>query len=145
MTEPRDVTASRAWEPGLRSISEPGVPLFMNVTLTINPERLEQFLAALRGVLPAARAEPTCIYLHAGQSVTESNVFIRSEGWSDLVEYRDVILHSPTSRPISRSARAPTPSRASHSRLSRSRRTPDRRVAGCPPHSPRNDDVRSPW
>jgi hypothetical protein len=39
MTEPDDVTASRAWEPGLRSISEPGVPLFMNVTLTINPER----------------------------------------------------------------------------------------------------------
>jgi quinol monooxygenase YgiN len=95
MTEPHDVTASRAWEPGLRSISEPGVPVFMNVTLTINPERLEQFLAALRGVLPAARAEPTCIYLHAGQSVTESNVFILSEGWRDLVEYRDVILHKP--------------------------------------------------
>jgi hypothetical protein len=63
MTEPGVVTASRAWEPGLRSISQPGVPLFMNVTLTINPERLEQFLVTLRDVLPAARAEPTCIYL----------------------------------------------------------------------------------
>ena len=64
MTEPHDATASRAWEPGLRSISEPGVPLFMNVTLTINPERLEQFLAALRGVLPAAgpsRPASTCM------------------------------------------------------------------------------------
>lgn len=95
MTEPDDVTASWAWEPGLRAIIEPGMPLFMNVTLTINPERLEQFLAAFRDVLPAARAEPTCIYLHAGQSVTDSNVFILSEGWSDLVEYRDVILHKP--------------------------------------------------
>jgi len=95
MTEPDDVTASRAWEPGLRSISQPGVPLFMNVTLTINPERLEQFVAALRDVLPAARAEPACIYLHAGQSVTEPNVFILSEGWRDLVEYRDVILRKP--------------------------------------------------
>jgi quinol monooxygenase YgiN len=56
---------------------------------------MEQFLAALRGVLPAARAEPTCIYLYAGQSVTDSNVFILSEGWGDLVEYRDVILHKP--------------------------------------------------
>jgi quinol monooxygenase YgiN len=83
------------WEPGLRAISRPGVPLFMNVTLTIKPERLEQFLAALRDVLPAALAEPACIYLHAGQSVTESNVFILSEGWRDLVEYRDVILQKP--------------------------------------------------
>ena len=95
MTEPGDVTASRAWGPGLRSVREPGVPLLMNVTLTINPERLEQFLAALRAVLPAARAEPTCIYLHASHSVTDSNVFILSEGWSDLVEYRDVILRKP--------------------------------------------------
>ena len=95
MTEPDDITASRAWEPGLRSISQPGVPLFMNVTLTISPQRLEQFLAALRDVLPAARAEPTCIYVHAGRSVTDPNVFILSEGWRDLVEYRDVILQKP--------------------------------------------------
>lgn len=73
----------------------PAYPPFMNVTLTIKPERLEQFLAALRDVLPAARAEPACIYLHAGQSVTESNVFVLSEGWRDLVEYRDVILQKP--------------------------------------------------
>lgn len=95
MTEPDDVTVSRPWEKDLRSISQPGVPLFMSVTLTINPERLEQFLAALRDVLPAARAEPTCIYLHAGRSVTEPNIFILSEGWRDLVEYRDVILQKP--------------------------------------------------
>lgn len=67
----------------------------MNVTLTIDPERVEQFLAALRDVLPAARAEPTCIYLHVGRTVADPNVFILSEGWRDLVEYRDVILHKP--------------------------------------------------
>lgn len=68
MTEPDDVTPSRAWEPGLRAISRPGVPLFMNVTLTINPERLEQFLAALRDVLPTARpSRPASTCMPAGQ------------------------------------------------------------------------------
>lgn len=33
-----------------RDDDEPGVPLFMNVTLTIDPERVDQFLAALREV-----------------------------------------------------------------------------------------------
>jgi hypothetical protein len=27
--------------------------------------------------------------------VTDSNVFILSDGWGDLGEYRDVILHKP--------------------------------------------------
>jgi quinol monooxygenase YgiN len=106
---------------------------------------MEQFLAALRGVLPAARAEPTCIYLYAGQSVTDSNVFILSDGWGDLGEYRDVILHKPYFQAYLRiRERAPTPSLASHSRLSRSRRILDRRAAGRPPDSPRNDGVASP-
>lgn len=36
-----------------------------------------------------------CMYLHVGRSVTEPSVFILSEGWRDLVEYRDVILQKP--------------------------------------------------
>lgn len=67
----------------------------MNVTLTIKPERREPFLAALRDVLPAARAEPACIYPHVGESATGPNVFVLSEGWRDLVEYRDVVLRKP--------------------------------------------------
>lgn len=67
----------------------------MNVTLTIRPELRESFLDALRDVLPAARAEPSCIYLNVGQAVSEPDVFILSEGWRDLAEYRDVVLRKP--------------------------------------------------
>jgi quinol monooxygenase YgiN len=83
--------------PGVRdsdpfTSTEPGIPLYMNVTLTIKPERLGEYLAALREALPAARAEPNCIYLHVGQSITEPGVFVLSEAWKDRVEYRDTIL-----------------------------------------------------
>lgn len=86
--------------PGVRdtdllTTTEPGIPLFMNVTLTIKAERVAEYLAALREVLPAARAEPGCIYLHVGQSMTELGVFVLSEGWKDRVEYRDTILRKP--------------------------------------------------
>lgn len=67
----------------------------MGVTLTIKPERREEFLAALREVLPSARAEESCVYLHVGESVAEPGVFVLSEGWKDLVEYRDVIPRKP--------------------------------------------------
>lgn len=46
-------------------------------------------------MLPAARAEPNRIYLHVGQSMTDPNVFVLSEGWHDLAEYRDVVLRKP--------------------------------------------------
>ncbi len=46
-------------------------------------------------MLPAARAVPNCIYLHVGQSMTEPDVFILSEGWHDLAEYRDIVLSKP--------------------------------------------------
>lgn len=95
MKDGNDVTAPAPRESGLRTITEPKVPLFMNVTLTIKPECLEEYLAALREVLPAARAEPSCVYLHVGQSVTEPGVFVLSEGWKDLAEYRDTILRKP--------------------------------------------------
>lgn len=77
------------------TITQPGVPLFMSVTLTIKPERRESFLAALNEVLPPARSEPACVFLHVGQSVTDPDVFLLSEGWRDLVEYRDVVLRQP--------------------------------------------------
>ena len=69
-----------------------GVPLFMNNTLTITRDRREEFVTALREVLPLARAEQCCLYLHVGQDMTDSSTFVLPEGWSDLVEYRDVIL-----------------------------------------------------
>ena len=95
MNEGDDVTARDEREPNLWTLTEPGIPLFINVTLTIKPERLEEYLAALREVLPVAQAEPDCIYLHAGQSMTEPGVFVLSEGWKDLVAYRDKILQKP--------------------------------------------------
>jgi quinol monooxygenase YgiN len=67
----------------------------MNVTLTIKPECREEFLAALREVLPAVRAEESCLYLHVGESAAEPDVFVVSEGWKNLVEYRDVIPRKP--------------------------------------------------
>lgn len=76
----------------LWTTSTPGVPLFMNNTLTIAPERLEEFETALREVLPRARAEQCCLYLHAGQDVTDPTIIVLSEGWSDLREYRDVVM-----------------------------------------------------
>jgi len=95
MNKDDDVVAPEDQALNLWTITEPGIPLFINVTLTIKPERLEEYLSALREVLPAARAEPDCIYLHVGQSMNEPGVFVLSEGWRDLVEYRDKILQKP--------------------------------------------------
>ncbi len=39
-------------------------PFTMSVTLTIQPERREEFLGALDAVLGPARAEPGCVFLH---------------------------------------------------------------------------------
>ena len=92
MNESDDVTTPGARESDPSTVTQPGVKLFMNNTLTIKPERREKFMAALREVLPAARAEPSCLYLRVGESTAEPGVFVLSEGWKDLVEYRDVML-----------------------------------------------------
>ena len=68
-------------------------PFGTNVTLTIRPERREEFLDAMREVLPHARGEEACVYLHVGQSREDPNVFINSEVWRDLDEYMDEILN----------------------------------------------------
>ncbi len=76
----------------LWTIQERGIPLFMNNTLTIEPDKLDEYVSALREVLPHARAEAGCLYLQVGSLTREPNVFVLSEGWRDLVEYRDEIL-----------------------------------------------------
>lgn len=95
MTEPVDASRLKEQEAALWEITEPGIPLYMNVTLTIEPEHLESYIAALNEVLPLARAEPTCLYLNVGRSMIDPNVFILSEGWRDLVEYRDTVRQRP--------------------------------------------------
>lgn len=95
MNESNHVTTARERESEFQTITEPGIPLVMNVTLTIKGERREEFLAALREVLPRARAEESCVYLHAGESAAEPGVFVLSEAWTDLVEYRDVVHRKP--------------------------------------------------
>jgi len=95
MTEPVDVSRLKDQETALWEITEPGIPLYMNVTLTIEPEHLESYVAALREVLPLTRAEPTCLYLNVGRSMVDPGVFILSEGWRDLVEYRDTVRQKP--------------------------------------------------
>lgn len=78
---------SRLW-----NATESGIPLFMSVTLTIRPERLDAFTAALADVLPHAQAEDSCRHLNVGRAAADPTVFVLWEGWSDLVEYRDVVL-----------------------------------------------------
>ncbi|MFD9890864.1 putative quinol monooxygenase [Amycolatopsis sp. NPDC059027] len=95
MSKGSQVPTPQEQEAALRAVTERGVPLFMNVTLTIDPQRRETFLAALRDVLPRARAEETCVHLHAGHSAADPRIFMLSEGWSDLVEYRDTVLRRP--------------------------------------------------
>ncbi|NMH75712.1 putative quinol monooxygenase [Pseudonocardia xinjiangensis] len=85
MTE--EEAQSRLW-----TVTEPGVPLLLTVTLTIRPDRLDPFGDALRKVLPPARAEDACLYLNVGRSVADPTVFVLSESWRDLVEFRDVVL-----------------------------------------------------
>jgi quinol monooxygenase YgiN len=94
MSEPSASTVMTAEEALSRlwTVTEPGIPLFMNVTLTIRPERLDAFTAALREVVPHARAEDACLHLDVGRSIADPGVFVLSEGWRDLVEYRDVVL-----------------------------------------------------
>ena len=76
----------------LWTTKERGIPLYMNNTLTISPDRLDEYVSALKAVLPRARGEAGCLYLNVGSLAREPNVFVLSEGWRDLVEYRDEIL-----------------------------------------------------
>jgi hypothetical protein len=55
MNESDDATTSGAPESDPSTVTEPEVQLCMSNALTIKPELREEFLAALRQVLPAAR------------------------------------------------------------------------------------------
>ncbi len=67
-------------------------PFTMSVTLTIQPERREEFLGALDAVLGPARAEPGCVFLHVGESTERRGTFVLFERWRDRQEYFEEIL-----------------------------------------------------
>ncbi len=77
----------RELEAAYLAAAEPGIPLFFTNTLTTEPAHRDEFVAALREVLPLARAEATCHHVNAGQSQTDPDVFVLSDGWADLVGY----------------------------------------------------------
>lgn len=64
----------------------------MQVTLTIRPESREEYLAALREVLVPARREPSCVFLHANESVDEPGKIVLLERWRDSDEYVGQVL-----------------------------------------------------
>jgi quinol monooxygenase YgiN len=64
----------------------------MLVVLTIKPERRDEFVAALREVLPLARAEAACLMLLAAEAAGEPEKFVLLESWRDRDEYRGEIL-----------------------------------------------------
>lgn len=67
-------------------------PFTMSVTLTIQPERREEFLGALDAVLGPARAEPGCVFLHVGESTERRGTFVLFERWRDPQGYFEEIL-----------------------------------------------------
>ena len=74
---------------------KPTEPLSFNITLTIKSECIDEYLQALAEVLPAARAEKTCVYLNVGQSVDDPRVFVLSEHWQDRDDFINRVLATP--------------------------------------------------
>ena len=70
-------------------------PLVMNVTLVIEPEHRERYLAALREVLPPARAEEACVRLDVGEVADRPGTFVLSEHWRSAREYVEEVLALP--------------------------------------------------
>jgi quinol monooxygenase YgiN len=70
-------------------------PLVMNVTLVIEPEHREQYLSALREVLPPARAEAACVHLDVGEVADRPGTFVLFEHWRSAKEYVEEILRLP--------------------------------------------------
>ena len=95
---------SRLW-----TVTEPGIPLLMNVTLTIRPERLDAFTAALREVLAHARAEDACLHLDVGRSVADSGVFVLSEAGVTSSSTATSSSRRTFSSSTCRSTQTPTP------------------------------------
>jgi antibiotic biosynthesis monooxygenase len=95
---------SRLW-----TVTEPGIPLLMNVTLTIRPERLDAFTAALREVLAHARAEDACLHLDVGRSVADPGVFVLSEAGVTSSSTATSSSRRTFSSSTCRAAQTPTP------------------------------------
>jgi quinol monooxygenase YgiN len=62
------------------------------VTLFIKPEYREEYLEALREVLPQARREPGCVSLRAHEVVDEPGTIVLLEDWRDQDEYTQEVL-----------------------------------------------------
>lgn len=67
-------------------------PFTMLVTLFIKEESRDEYLEALHEVLPRARQEPGCLFLHANEAVEEPGRIILFEHWRDQDEYVNEIL-----------------------------------------------------
>jgi quinol monooxygenase YgiN len=70
-------------------------PLKMVNTLTIAPERREEYLSALAEILPQARAQSTCVYLEVGEVVGRPGTFVLNELWRDGRVFVAEILSLP--------------------------------------------------
>jgi quinol monooxygenase YgiN len=68
------------------------IPVTGLVTLYIKPECMEEYLEALREVLPQARREPGCVFLYAHEVPGEPGTMVLLEQWRDLEEYRNEVL-----------------------------------------------------
>ena len=69
-----------------------GKPFTMAVTLSIDPARRDEYLAALRDVLEPARNESTNVFLYPHFSEEEPNKVVLFERWLDKDVYFDEVL-----------------------------------------------------
>jgi quinol monooxygenase YgiN len=70
-----------------------GTPFTMVVTLRIDPDRMPEYLAALRDVLESARNEPTNVFLHP-HCVEELGTIVLFERWLDSDAYANEVLQT---------------------------------------------------
>jgi quinol monooxygenase YgiN len=64
------------------ALSSPKPVFILNVTVTIDPAKVSEFLIHLRKAYDLAIAEPECLYFIVGQSSSEPGVFSWTEGWA---------------------------------------------------------------
>jgi quinol monooxygenase YgiN len=70
-----------------------GTPFTVMVTLRIDPDRMPEYLAALRDVLEPARNEPTNVFLYP-HCVEEPGTIILFERWLDSDAFVNEVLHT---------------------------------------------------
>ena len=67
-------------------------PFTVLVTLFIKPDCREEYLEALRAVLPQSRSEPGCISLRAHEMTGEPGTIVLLEDWRDEDEYTQEVM-----------------------------------------------------